>query len=335
MNDFKMVEGYSSTLSLRETQKAIKFVKDTFQRELKTALNLERISAPLFVTKASGINDDLNGFERKVHFSIRETGVEAEVVQSLAKWKRMALYRYGFEPGEGLYTDMSAIRRDDDVDNIHSIYVDQWDWEKVITEKERTVEYLKDTVRKIVSSVAKAKAAVKAQYPSLKYDIKDEVFFITTQALEDMYPDKTPKQREFLITREKGVVFLIGIGNRLKSGQKHDGRAPDYDDWSLNGDLLFWNPVLSEQLEISSMGIRVDAETLRRQLEIEDCMDRENFPYHKGILEGKLPLTIGGGIGQSRLCILLLEKMHIGEVQSSIWPEEVVKLCEEHKINLL
>ncbi len=335
MNDFKMVEGYSSSLSLRETQKAIKFVKDTFQNELKTALNLERISAPLFVTKASGINDDLNGFERKVHFSIRETGVEAEVVQSLAKWKRMALYRYGFNAGEGLYTDMSAIRRDDDVDNIHSIYVDQWDWEKVITEQERTVEYLKDTVRKIVSAVAKAKSAVKERYPSLKYDIKDEVFFITTQELEDMYPDKTPKQREFLITKEKGVVFLIGIGNRLKSGQKHDGRAPDYDDWSLNGDLLFWNPILEEQLEISSMGVRVDAKTLRHQLETEDCMDRENFPYHKGILEGKLPLTIGGGIGQSRLCILLLEKMHIGEVQSSIWPEEVVKLCEEHKINLL
>ena len=335
MNGFKMVEGYSSSLSLRDTQRAIKFVKDTFQKELKKALNLERISAPLFVSAASGINDDLNGFERKVHFTIRETGTEAQVVQSLAKWKRVALHRYGFEAGEGLYTDMSAIRRDDDMDNVHSIYVDQWDWEKVITDKERNLDYLKDVVRKIVKAVVLAHKKVKKEYPTLQGEINPDVFFITTQELEDMYPDKSGKEREYLITKEHKTVFLMQIGAPLKSGKKHDGRAPDYDDWSLNGDLLFWNPILEEQLEISSMGIRVDANTLYNQLSQENCLERKKFPYHKGVLSGELPLTIGGGIGQSRLCMLLLEKMHIGEVQSSIWPDEVVKLCKEHKINLL
>ncbi len=335
MKGFKMVEGYSSSLSLRETQKAIKFVKDTFQHEIKPALNLQRISAPLFVPKASGINDDLNGVERKVHFTIRETGTEAEVVQSLAKWKRMALHRYGFMPGEGLYTDMSAIRRDDDMDNIHSIYVDQWDWERVITPEDRNIEFLKSVVRQIVNAIAETARKVQYEYPSLKNKINKEVFFITTQELEDMYPELTGKQREYEITKQHKTVFLMQIGHRLKSGNKHDGRAPDYDDWKLNGDLLLWNPVLEEQLEISSMGIRVDAETLQHQLELENCLDRREFPYHKGILSGELPLTIGGGIGQSRLCLLLLEKLHIGEVQSSIWQPEVVEECKKHSINLL
>ena len=335
MKEFRYVEGYSSSLNLRETQRAIKLVKDTFQHELKPALKLERITAPLFVTKASGINDDLNGVERKVHFTIRETGTEAEVVQSLAKWKRMALYRYGFSAGEGLYTDMSAIRRDDDMDNIHSIYVDQWDWERVITEDQRNLDFLKHIVKKIVRAICAAHQKVQMEYPTLKNEIKEDVFFITTQELEDMYPTLSGKEREYEIVKEHKTVFIMQIGCVLKSGKKHDGRAPDYDDWALNGDLLFWNPVLNEPLEISSMGIRVDAESLHRQLEHEGKLEREKFPYHKGILDGTLPLTIGGGIGQSRLCLLLLEKLHVGEVQSSIWPDEVVEYCEQNGINLL
>lgn len=335
MKEFRYVEGYKSSLNLRETQRAIKLVKDTFQHELKPALKLERITAPLFVDKASGINDDLNGVERKVHFTIRETDTEAEVVQSLAKWKRLALYRYGFEAGEGLYTDMSAIRRDDDMDNIHSIYVDQWDWERVITEDQRNLDFLKHIVRKIVRAISAAHQKVQMEYPALKNEINEEVFFITTQELEDMYPTLSGKEREYEIVKEHKTVFIMQIGSVLKSGKKHDGRAPDYDDWDLNGDLLFWNPVLSEPLEISSMGIRVNAESLHRQLEIADQLEREKFPYHKGILDGTLPLTIGGGIGQSRLCLLLLEKMHIGEVQSSIWPKDVVEYCEKNGINLL
>ena len=335
MRKFKTVEGYSSSLSLRDTQRAIKFVKDTFQSELKPALKLERISAPLFVTKDSGINDDLNGVERKVHFTLKETGTEAEVVQSLAKWKRMALYRYGFKAGEGLYTDMSAIRRDDDMDNIHSVYVDQWDWEKVITENERTLDYLKHVVKKIVRAIIAAQNKVHMEYPALSHCLEEEVFFITTQELEDMYPDLTPDEREYEIVKEHKTVFLMQIGAKLKSGNTHGGRAPDYDDWSLNGDLFFWNPILKEQLEISSMGIRVDAKTLEKQLAERDCLDRKKFPYHKAVLNGELPLTIGGGIGQSRLCMLLLEKMHIGEVQSSIWSDDVIEYCKEHNINLL
>lgn len=335
MKEFRYVEGYKSSLNLRETQRAIKLVKDTFQHELKPALKLERITAPLFVDKASGINDDLNGVERKVHFTIRETGTEAEVVQSLAKWKRLALYRYGFSAGEGLYTDMSAIRRDDDMDNIHSIYVDQWDWERVITDDQRNLDFLKHIVRKIVRAISAAHQKVQMEYPALKNEINEEVFFITTQELEDMYPNLSGKEREYEIVKEHKTVFIMQIGSVLKSGKKHDGRAPDYDDWALNGDLMFWNPVLSEPLEISSMGIRVNAESLHRQLEITGQLEREKFPYHKGILDGTLPLTIGGGIGQSRLCLLLLEKMHIGEVQSSIWPKDVVDYCEKNGINLL
>lgn len=328
-------EGYSSTLTLRETQHAIKYIKDVFQQALSIVLTLDRVSAPLIVKKGSGINDDLNGVERKVDFDIKEIGSEAEVVQSLAKWKRTALYRYGYEPGEGIYTDMNAIRRDDDTDNTHSVFVDQWDWEKVITKDKRTVEYLKDTVKNIVKAVVYTKRKVSHRYPVLKDKISDEVFFITTQELEDMYPDKSPKERERLITKEHSTVFLMQIGGKLASGEKHDGRAPDYDDWALNGDILFWDDVLDNALEISSMGIRVDAESLASQLKECNAEDRMQFKYHQMIADGTLPLTIGGGIGQSRLCMFLLEKAHIGEVQSSIWSEDMLKKCEEAGITLL
>ncbi len=335
MKQLKMVEGYKSTLSLRDTQKAIKYVKDTFQHELKKALGLERISAPLFVEKGCGINDDLNGVERKVEFDLKASGQEAEVVQSLAKWKRMALAKYGFNEGEGLYTDMSAIRRDDDMDNLHSIYVDQWDWEKVITAEDRNIEYLKETVRAIVRAVVSAKHRVRAEYPELKREICPECYFITAEELLSVYPDKTPKDREYLITKEHKTVFIIGIGGALKNGEPHDGRAPDYDDWELNGDLLFFDDLLDCPIEISSMGIRVDAESLSRQLKIRGAEDRMKYEYHKGIANGTLPLTIGGGIGQSRLCLLLLEKMHIGEVQSSIWDNETRKIMKNAGINML
>ncbi len=328
-------KGYKSAISLRETQHAIKYIKDVFQQALSFALTLDRVSAPLIVRKGSGINDDLNGVERKVEFSIKEADSEAEVVQSLAKWKRMALYRYGYKPGEGIYTDMNAIRRDDDCDNVHSIFVDQWDWEKVIEESDRNVEFLKDTVRFIVKTVAYTKRKLKLRYPELRFGICENVFFITSQELEDMFPDKSPKERERLITKEHKTVFIMQIGSVLKSGVRHDGRAPDYDDWSLNGDLLFWNDVLDNALEISSMGIRVNAQSLKEQLEICNAADRSRFEYHKLILNDTLPLTIGGGIGQSRLCMLLLEKAHIGEVQASVWPEETMKECAANGITLL
>ena len=335
MKGLVIPDGYCSALSLRETQRAIKYVKDTFQIELATALKLERISAPLFVESGCGINDDLNGVERKVTFDIKETGTDAEVVQSLAKWKRMALKRYEFQHGTGLYTDMCAIRRDDDMDNLHSIYVDQWDWERVIFSEERNVQFLQHIVRKIVGAIIVTKDKVMYRYPELKYEIEPEICFITSQELEDMYPELTPKQRETEIVKEKKTVFIMQIGGKLKSGVKHDGRAPDYDDWSLNGDLLFWNNVLQQPIEISSMGIRVNAESLKKQLEITGDTDRLKYDYHKSIMSGDLPLTIGGGIGQSRLCLLLLEKLHVGEVQASIWSEETVKACREHGINLL
>ncbi len=328
-------EEYKSKLSLVDTQKAIKTVKDTFQKELSSALNLTRVSAPIMVTKESGINDDLNGVERKVHFTMKNVEGEAEVVQSLAKWKRMALYQYGFKVDEGLYTDMNAIRRDDDTDNLHSMFVDQWDWCRVISKEERNTEFLKEIVRKIVKAIAKTNEAVKKGYPSLAFEMKDEVKFITTQELEDKYPELTPKERENEAAKEYGTVFLMQIGGKLKSGQKHDGRAPDYDDWSLNGDIIVWNELLKCAFEISSMGIRVDEKSLVCQLEEEGCTERENFPFHKMILNGTLPLTIGGGIGQSRLCMLLLEKAHIGEVQCSIWSNEMRKDCEKHNIFLL
>ena len=328
-------DGYKTKLTQRDTQRAIKVVKDTFQNSLAKALNLDRITAPLMVTKASGINDDLNGVERKVHFTMMNIEGEAEVVQSLAKWKRRALYRYGYQPDEGIYTDMNAIRRDDDTDNLHSLFVDQWDWCRVITRKERNTEFLKEIVQKIVDAIYDTNEAVKKQFPALGFEMKKDVFFITTQELEDMYPELTPKERENAITKEHKTVFLMQIGGKLKSGKKHDGRAPDYDDWALNGDILFWNELLGCAFEISSMGIRVDAESLHRQLEEEDMLERENFKFHKGILDGTLPLTIGGGIGQSRLCMLLLEKAHIGEVQCAIWSDEMREECKKHNIILL
>ena len=328
-------EGYKSALSQRETQKAIKVVKDTFQAALAGALNLDRVTAPLMVTKKSGINDDLNGVERKVHFTMKNIEGEAEVVQSLAKWKRQALYRYGYKPGEGIYTDMNAIRRDDDTDNLHSLFVDQWDWCKVITRGDRNLDYLKTTVQRIVDAIYFTNEKVKLQYPKLGLDMKREVFFITTQELEDMYPDLSCKEREDAIVKEHGTVFLMQIGGKLKSGKKHDGRAPDYDDWALNGDILLWNELLGCAFEVSSMGIRVDAESLHAQLAEEGCLEREQFDFHKGILDGTLPLTIGGGIGQSRLCMLLLQKAHIGEVQCAIWSDEMRDECKKHNIILL
>ncbi len=335
MNGFTYKEGYRSALSLRETQKAIKFVKDAFQRELAAALSLERISAPLFVTRDSGVNDDLNGVERKVEFDIKETGETAQVVQSLAKWKRMALARYGIEVGRGLYTDMCAIRRDDDMDNVHSIYVDQWDWERVITAEDRNFEFLKDIVRRIVGAIADTKDKVTAAYPALSREVCRDVFFIDSQDLEDRYPDLSPKQREAEIVKKHRTVFVMRIGGMLHSGVKHDGRAPDYDDWNLNGDLLVWNEVLDEPLELSSMGIRVDAASLKVQLAACGAEDRLKYPYHQGIVNGALPLTIGGGIGQSRLCLYLLEKLHVGEVQASLWTKETYAACEKYGIQLL
>ena len=328
-------EGYQSSLTQRQTQKAIKTVKDTFQTTFAKAMELDRITAPLIVTKASGINDDLNGVERKVHFTMKNVEGEAEVVQSLAKWKRQALYRYGYKAGEGIYTDMNAIRRDDDTDNLHSMFVDQWDWCKVINKEDRSLDFLKETVKKIVNAIYESNEAVKKQYPELSFDMKNEVFFITTQELEDMYPDLSSKERENAIVREHKTVFLMQIGGKLRSGKKHDGRAPDYDDWQLNGDILVWNELLECAFELSSMGIRVDAESLHAQLEEEGCLERESFDFHKGILSGEYPLTIGGGIGQSRLCMLLLQKAHIGEVQCSIWSDEMRQECKENNIILL
>ena len=328
-------EGYESKLSQRETQYAIKTVKDTFQFKLSKALNLDRVTAPIMVTKESGINDDLNGVERKVHFTMKNIDGEAEVVQSLAKWKRLALYRYGYEHDEGIYTDMNALRRDDDTDNLHSLFVDQWDWCRVITKEERNREFLEDTVKKIVRAISETNDVVKNKYPMLDFEMSEDVFFITTQELEDMYPELTSKEREDAIVKEKKTVFLEQIGGKLKSGEKHDGRAPDYDDWELNGDIFTWNEILGCAFEISSMGIRVDAESLHRQLETEGCSERENFPFHKMILDGTLPLTIGGGIGQSRLCMLLLQKAHIGEVQCAVWSDEMREECKKHNIILL
>ncbi len=328
-------EGYSSSLSQKDTQRAIKVIKDTFQVKLAEALNLDRVTAPLIVTKASGINDDLNGVERKVHFTMKEIDGTAEVVQSLAKWKRRALHRYGYNVGEGIYTDMNAIRRDDDCDNTHSLFVDQWDWEKVITREQRTTEYLHRTVSAIIKALAETNEILKEKYPVLGTVVNKDVFFITSQELEDMYPDKSGKERENLITKEHGTVFIQGIGARLRSGHRHDGRAPDYDDWSLNGDILVWDKELGAALEISSMGIRVDSESLKKQLEIAGATDRMAFPYHQGVLSGEYPLTIGGGLGQSRICMFLLGKAHVGEVQVSIWPDDMREKCAENGIILL
>lgn len=328
-------QGYSSALTLRETQHAIKYIKELFQQTLSFALTLDRVTAPLIVPSKSGINDDLNGVERKVEFSIKEIENDAEIVQSLAKWKRMALHRYKYNVGEGIYTDMNAVRRDDDISNTHSIFVDQWDWEKVISKEERNIDFLKKTVCSIVKAIAYTNRKVRLRYPVLNTTIVEEPFFITAQELEDIYPGKTPKEREKLICYEHKTVFIMKIGGKLKSGQPHDGRAPDYDDWSLNGDLLIWNEVLDDALEVSSMGIRVDSDSLKKQLEECNATDRYNFEYHSMIDKGILPLTIGGGIGQSRLCMLMLGKAHIGEVQASVWPEKTIEECREKGIELL
>ncbi len=334
--DLVLPKGYDPKLSVRQTQEAIKYIRDTFQKEFGKELNLERISAPLFVEKNSGLNDDLNGVERKVSFDLTGVpGEDVEVVQSLAKWKRMALKRYGFLPGEGLYTNMNAIRRDEELDNLHSCYVDQWDWEKVITRKERTVETLQSVVRQIFKVIKHMEHEVWYKYPQAVKHLPDDIYFISSEELLEKYPDKTPKERENAITREHGCVFVMKIGDKLSDGQPHDGRAPDYDDWALNGDILFWYELLGCALEISSMGIRVDEASLASQLKKAGCEERENLPYHRMLLAGELPLTIGGGIGQSRLCMLLLDRAHVGEVQASIWPEQMRQICREHEIILL
>ena len=336
MANLILPKNYEPVLDLMESQRAIKKIKDYFQAELAYGLNLRRVSAPLFVLPQTGLNDNLNGVERRVSFSLKDMDeAEVEVVQSLAKWKRMALGKYGIEPGHGRYTDMNAIRRDEEMDNLHSVDVDQWDWEKVITKEQRTEEYLKETVTTIYNAVKNLGDYVNRLYRNLQTEIPNEIFFITTQELEDMYPDKTPKEREDLITKEHGAVFIMKIGGRLASGQKHDGRSPDYDDWELNGDIILWNEVLDRSFEISSMGIRVDAEAMRRQLTIEGCEDRMEMEFHKAILEDRLPYTIGGGIGQSRLCMFFLRKAHIGEVQASVWPQEMIETCAANNIHLL
>ena len=326
---------YYSKLDIMQTEIAIKLVKDTFERQLAQNLHLLRVSAPLYVRPETGLNDDLNGVERPVRFDIKTMGADVEIVHSLAKWKRLALKRYGFKPGTGLYTDMNAIRRDEELDNLHSVYVDQWDWEKVITQEERTFDTVKQTVKSIISALRSTQIKLAETFDTLDVFIPNDVFFITSQELEDMYPNLTPKQREDEITKAHRVVFISQIGGKLKSGAPHDGRAPDYDDWTLNGDILVWYPVLERAVEISSMGIRVDAAALKRQLLLSGHQERESLPFHSQLLAGKLPLTMGGGIGQSRICMLLLQKAHIGEVQASVWPEDMVEACLSHGITLL
>ncbi|QUH24558.1 aspartate--ammonia ligase [Serpentinicella alkaliphila] len=327
---------YKSKLSIKETEIAIKRIKDFFERQLAESLNLTRVSAPLFVMPETGMNDNLNGVERPVAFEVKGVNnKEVEIVHSLAKWKRMALFRYGFEAGEGLYTDMDAIRRDEDLDNIHSIYVDQWDWEKIITKEDRNEETLKDIVNRIYKVFLVTEAYMDSLYDGYEKFLPKDIFFITTQELEDLYPNLTSKERENAIAKEKGAVFIMKIGGKLNSGEKHDGRAPDYDDWTLNGDIILWFPVLDMALELSSMGIRVDEDALEKQLKEANCEDRMNLLFHQLILDKKLPYTVGGGIGQSRICMFFLRKAHIGEVQSSIWPEEMIQRCEEANIFLL
>jgi aspartate--ammonia ligase len=323
-------------LNLHDTQIGIKTVKDFFQNLLADRLNLLRVSAPLFVEPQSGLNDNLNGVERPVVFGIREQDdAEAEIVHSLAKWKRYALQKYGFSYGEGLYTDMSAIRRDEETDNIHSIYVDQWDWEKIISKEDRNLDFLKDTVRTVYKVLRKTEKYMAIQYDYIEEILPHDIFFITTQELEDMFPDYSPKEREYYITKAKGAVCIMQIGDVLESGEKHDGRAPDYDDWALNADIVVYYPILDIALELSSMGIRVDKESLTSQLEKAGCPERASLPFQKAILEDKLPLTIGGGIGQSRICMFFLRKAHIGEVQCSLWPEDVMKKTAASGIQLL
>ena len=329
-------EGYDPHMTVRETQNAIKFIRDLFQKEFGREMNLERISAPLFVSQSSGLNDNLNGIERPVGFDIKSLpGETFEVVQSLAKWKRRALGEYGFHPGEGLYTNMNAIRRDEDLDNLHSCYVDQWDWEMVITEEDRNELFLEGVVRSIFRIIKHAEHEVWYKYPDAVYRLPEDIHFVTTSELESRWPDKTRKERENLICREYGAVFISKIGWPLADGMPHDGRAPDYDDWDLNGDILFWFEPLECALEISSMGVRVSPESMMRQLKAANCEYRSALPYHRALAEGRLPYSIGGGIGQSRLCMLLLGRAHVGEVQASVWPEEMRRQCAEHNIILL
>lgn len=329
-------DGYKPLLNPLETQRAIKKIKDYFQDELAYGLKLRRVSAPLFVTPESGLNDNLNGVERRVEFTLKDMNEQnMEIVQSLAKWKRFVLGKYGIMPGNGIYTDMNAIRRDEELDNLHSIYVDQWDWEKVITKEQRSKEYLHETVNIIYNAIKNLGDYVNRLYREVRTEIPNEIFFITSQELEDLYPNKTAKEREDLICQEQGAVFIEKIGGVLKSGEKHDGRAPDYDDWELNGDIILWNEVLERAFEISSMGIRVDADAMGRQLREAGNEDRKDLSFHKAILKDELPYSIGGGIGQSRLCMFFLRKAHIGEVQVSVWPDEMIEECKQNGIFLL
>lgn len=331
-------QSYRSILSIYDTQKAISLLKRLFEDRLGALLNLYRVSAPLFVGENSGLNDNLNGVERPVSFDILHSESRAEVVHSLAKWKRLALKRYGFYPGRGIYTDMNAIRRDEDtLDNLHSVYVDQWDWEKIILPENRNLDYLKSTVMDIVTAICDTQDTICSIYPQLQTlgKLDRRVTFISSQELESLYPCMSARERENIFTKEHGTVFIIGIGEKLRSGKPHDGRAPDYDDWSLNGDILVWYELLGCAVELSSMGIRVDAATLDRQLSESGCDDRRALPYHKALLNNELPLTIGGGIGQSRLSMILLGKAHIGEVQASIWDNDTIKACEDASVILL
>jgi len=329
-------KNYEPSLSIRATEVAIKQLKDFFENQLAKELNLTRVSAPLFVRPETGLNDNLNGIERPVSFDVKDIGgKEVEIVHSLAKWKRMALKKYGFQVGEGLYTDMNAIRRDEELDNLHSVYVDQWDWEKIIRKEDRNPKVLKETVRQIFNVFKRSEDFICGLYPQLQRFLPEQISFITTQELEDRYPDLSPKEREERIAMEKKAVFIMQIGDVLKSGIPHDGRAPDYDDWSLNGDIIFWFPVLNRSFEVSSMGIRVDEHSLIRQLEKAGCEERLEMDFHKDLIQGKLPYTIGGGIGQSRICMFLLGKAHIGEVQASVWPDEMIHQCQQANIFLL
>jgi aspartate--ammonia ligase len=328
-------ENYTSKLSLLETQIAIKKIKDFFESELSKNLSLIRVSAPLMVRPESGLNDDLNGVERAVRFDMLDTKYDVEIVQSLAKWKRNALGSYRFDTYTGLYTDMNAIRRDEDLDNIHSIYVDQWDWEKIIKKTDRNKDTLKYVVTQIYNVFRSTEKYLESLYPFLRNELPSEIHFITTQELLDLYPDKTPKEREYLITKEKKAVFLMEVGKKLTDGKIHDGRAADYDDWSLNGDILFYFSTLDIALELSSMGIRVDKDALLSQLEERDQMHKSQFPFHQDVINERLPFTIGGGIGQSRICMFFLQKAHIGEVQSSVWPQHMIELCKKNEIHLL
>ncbi len=335
MNQCIIPQGYHPILDEYDTQRAIAYIKQTFQEEFSGALNLKRVSAPLFVTAQSGLNDNLSGVERPVAFDVPAVGASAQVVHSLAKWKRLALKRYNFSVGNGLYTDMNAIRRDEELDNVHSIYVDQWDWEKVITRENRNLEYLQLIVRAIVRAICNTNDRLHVRYPQLRTNLSPDVAFITSQELEDLYPDMTGSQREKAYLKDHPTACIMQIGGALKSGKPHDGRAPDYDDWNLNCDIFFWDDVLGRALETSSMGIRVDAESLDCQLSISGCDDRRELPFHQLLLNDELPLTIGGGIGQSRLCMLMMGCAHIGEVQASVWDEETMEMCEKAGIRLL